>query len=94
VETRTRVSFLQAEIRADLLPNLTGRMITNMDLRNNVLVENRVGFDLKWQCWGLTVEYISRHDDEDELRFAVNLLGIGSSIGTGASLGALGGASR
>jgi hypothetical protein len=57
-----------------------------MDLRTNVLVENRVAFDFRWQCWGFTVEYVSRHQDEDELRFAVNLLGLGAPIGTAASL--------
>lgn len=85
-----RVSFLQGNVTADLTSWLTGRLTTNWDLRADVMVENRVGLDFKWQCWAFTVEYVSRHQDEDELRFAVNLLGVGAPITTGTGLGTLG----
>ncbi|MGH7323191.1 MAG: LPS-assembly protein LptD [Candidatus Rokuibacteriota bacterium] len=85
-----RVNFLQGNLSAELTSWVVGRLTTNWDLRADVLVENRVGVDLKWQCWAFTVEFISRHQDEDEVRFAVNLLGVGAPITTGAGLGTLG----
>ncbi len=85
-----RVNFLQGYLSAELTPWMVSRLTTNWDMRADVFVESRVGVDLKWQCWALTVEFVSRHDDEDEVRFAVNLLGVGAPITTGAGLGALG----
>jgi LPS-assembly protein len=84
------VNFLQGTLKADLLRWATVRVETNWDLRNDVFVENRFGIDLKWQCWAFTVEYVSRHLNEDELRFAVNLLGVGAPITTGTRLGGVG----
>ncbi len=52
-------------------------------------VENRVGVDIQWQCWSVLLEYVDRHRSDDELRFTVNLLGIGQTgtrFGTGAFL--------
>jgi LPS-assembly protein len=82
-----RVSFLQGALRAELLSWAVLRTETNWDVRRDVFVENRVGLDLKWQCWAFTVEYIVRHANEDELRFALNLLGVGAPITTAARLG-------
>jgi hypothetical protein len=82
-----RVSFLQGALRAELLSWAVLRWETNWDARRDVFVENRVGLDLKWQCWAFTVEYIGRHANEDELRFALNLLGVGAPVTTRARLG-------
>jgi hypothetical protein len=38
----------------------------------------------------LSLEYVSRHDDEDEVRFAINLLGVGGPIGTGSRISGTG----
>jgi hypothetical protein len=83
-----RVNFVQGSLSAELASWLVGRVTTNWDVRSDVFVENRVAVDLKWQCWAVTVEFVSRHDNEDEVRFAVNLLGVGAPITTGAGLGA------
>jgi LPS-assembly protein len=85
-----RVNFLQAEARAELTRILTARASTNLDIRTETLVEQRVAADVKFQCWALTVEYIRRERRDDEVRFAVNLLGIGGPIRTSVGLGALG----
>ena len=82
------VSFLQAGLAADLTAFLGARLITNYDLRTSTLVENRLAVDVKFQCWAFTVEYISRDPGSDEVRFAVNLLGMGGPIGTGVGVGA------
>jgi LPS-assembly protein len=96
-----RISFLQGAVTADVTDNVTGRLVTNWDLRANTFVENRVGADIRFQCYSITVEYINRarradgRRVDDEVRVAVNLLGIGGPIGTSIGLGGLlGGGAR
>lgn len=84
------VNFLQGTLRADVTRWTTVRAETNWDLRADVFVENRFGLDLKFQCWAFTVEYVARNNNEDELRFALNLLGVGAPITTGTRLGGVG----
>jgi hypothetical protein len=61
-------------------------------------VENRIAVDLKWQCWAFSVEFVSRVKDpvtnraEEQLRFTVNLLGMGAPLSTSVGLGGLIGA--
>ena len=86
-----RINFLQGTVTADVTRWLTGRFATNWDLRTNNFVENHFGFDLKWQCWAFSLEFITRYKNEDELRFSLNLLGLGAPLTTGTGLGALGG---
>jgi LPS-assembly protein len=61
------------------------RASTEYDVLAGTKVENRVGVDILWQCWALLLEYVDRHKDEDEIRFSVNLLGVGQ---TGTRFGA------
>lgn len=84
-----RVNFLQGNLSADVTRWATGRLTTNWDLRTNTFVENAIALELKWQCWSFTVEFIRRHQNEDELRFALNLLGVGTPLAT--RFGGLGG---
>lgn len=86
------VSFLQSSLALDLTAFLGARMTTNWDLKTNTFVENRLAIDVRFQCWAFTVEYVSRNPGADEVRFAVNLLGIGSPISTGVGVGATSGA--
>jgi LPS-assembly protein len=97
-----RLSFLQGNATLEANRHLTGRVTTNWDLKTNQFVENRYGIDIRFQCYAITVDYVDRpriagRGGEDELRFAVNLLGVGgpvqSSIGLG-SLTSAGGATR
>lgn len=83
------VNFLQGAATADLARVLTVRLTTNWDLRTDTFVENRVAVDWRFQCWALTVEYVQRPRQEDEVRFAVNLLGVGAPLTTAVGLGAL-----
>jgi LPS-assembly protein len=88
------VSFLQGALTAEILGNVTGRFSTNWDLRTGRFVENRYGVEVRFQCYALTVEYVARSREagrggEDEIRFAVNLLGVGGPITTGVGLGSL-----
>jgi LPS-assembly protein len=74
---RADIEFVKGELQAKVLPSLDLRGATNWDVRSGTLVETRVGFDLHFQCWAILVEYIDRARNEDELRFSVNLLGVG-----------------
>ena len=88
---RHNADFLQGSVIAELTRFLIARATTNWDLKTDTFVENRVGFDLRFQCWALSVEYVSRNKHEDSVVFTVNLLGVGAPLSTSAGLGALGG---
>ena len=89
------LSFMQGTLNANVTRNLIARLSTNWDLRENRFLENRYAVDLKFQCFAITVEYVDRssrlggRSGEDEVRFAVNLLGLSSPIQTSLGLGAL-----
>jgi LPS-assembly protein len=88
------VSFLQGALTAEIARNVTGRVLTNMDLRTERFIESRYGVEVRFQCYSLTVEYVARSREagrrgEDEIRLAVNLLGVGGPIATGVGLGSL-----
>ncbi|HET9488300.1 MAG TPA: LPS assembly protein LptD [Methylomirabilota bacterium] len=88
-----RVSFVQARLEADVASWLVARASADWDLRSDIFVESRIGADFRWSCWAFSLEYVSRHDDEDEVRFAINLLGVGGPIGTGSRISGTGPAS-
>ncbi|MGH7392109.1 MAG: LPS-assembly protein LptD [Candidatus Rokuibacteriota bacterium] len=91
VQTTTREAFLQTTMRAELFSWAVVRLESNWDVKQNVFVENRYGVDLRWQCWAFTIEYVKRHNDEDEIRFALNLLGVGAPLQFGSKLQTTGG---
>lgn len=80
------VNFLQGGLTAELGRHLVGHFKTNLDMKAGTFVENRFAVDFRFDCWAVTLEYVNRGRDsvgggEDEVRFAVNLLGLGP-IGT------------
>jgi LPS-assembly protein len=84
------VNFVQAGIAGELTARLGGRYSANWDVRSGTLVEHRAGVDLRWQCWSLSIEYVARHRDDDEFRFALNLLGVGTALRSSVGAGPLG----
>jgi LPS-assembly protein len=86
-----RINFLQGNLHADLTRYVTARFNTNWDTRTDTFVENRFGLDIKFQCWAFTIEYVSRHRNEDEFRFSVNLLGVGAPLSSSFGFAPLGG---
>jgi LPS-assembly protein len=82
-------TFLQGGFNLPIARWMTVRSSVNWDLRRGDFSESRVAADLRWQCWALTVEYVNRAHRDDEIRFALNLLGVGGPIGTGVGLGAI-----
>lgn len=92
-----RISFLQAAATADLTRNLAGRFSTNWDLRSDTFVESRIALDFRFQCYAFTLEYVNRSREtgrrgEDEVRFALSLLGVGGPVTTSVGVGSLTGA--
>jgi LPS-assembly protein len=82
-------STVTAGIQARIGAHVNVRATTEYDVLNTSKVENRVGVDIHWQCWSVLLEYVDRHRSDDEIRFSVNLLGIGQTgtrFGTGAFL--------
>jgi LPS-assembly protein len=84
-----RVNYLQGSVRADLTSLFTVRAATEWDIRTTTFVENRVALDVKFQCWAFTVELVNRERDDTEVRFVINLLGVGGPLQTSMGLGAL-----
>jgi LPS-assembly protein len=84
-----RFNFLTSGLAADISRYVTVRNTNFFDARTLSFVESRAALDIKFQCWALTVEFVHRERRDDELRFAVNLLGVGGPIQTSVGLGAL-----
>jgi hypothetical protein len=85
-ETNPKYLTANGSIAARITSYLNARVSTEWDVRNGTKVENRFGVDLHFQCWAILLEYVDRHNNEDEFRFSVNLLGLGqtgSRLGTG-----------
>jgi LPS-assembly protein len=84
-----RFNFVTTGLTADVSRYVTLRNTNFFDVRTRTFVESRASADIKFQCWALTVEFVHRDNRDDELRFAVNLLGVGGPIRTSVGLGAL-----
>jgi LPS transport system D len=74
-------NYVTGQVSAKLLANLDGHVAVGYDVRQNTSVENRFGFDWRFQCFAISAEYVNRHKNENEFRFSINLLGVGP-IGT------------
>jgi LPS-assembly protein len=77
---------VNATIAARLGAHVNARASTEYDVLAGTKVENRFGMDIHWQCWAVLLEYVDRHRSDDEIRFSVNLLGVGQTgtrFGTG-----------
>jgi LPS-assembly protein len=84
-----RFNFITTGLVADISRYVTLRNANFFDARTLAFVESRTAADIKFQCWALTVEFVHREGRADEVRFAVNLLGVGGPIRTSVGLGAL-----
>ena len=82
-------NFVQGMVRADLNRYVSANVITNWDIRTDTFVENRVGVNVRFQCWALDFSYITRAKEQglsasdNEFRFALYLLGVGGPFGIG-----------
>jgi LPS-assembly protein len=87
-DSAQRTNFLQGGARVELSQYLVARAATNWDMRTDTFVENQFGFDLRFQCYEITVLFVDRTRElgrsraDEEVRFSVNLLGVGGPIRT------------
>jgi LPS-assembly protein len=87
-DAEQRTNFLQGGARVEITQNLAARMATNWDMRTDTFVENQFGVDIRFQCWEVSVVYIDRTREagrsraDEEVRFSVNLLGVGGPLRT------------
>ena len=84
-----KITFLQSGFTVSPWAWLTTRGSINWDLYTTTFLENRLAFDLHWQCWALSIEFINRVHRDDEIRFTLNLLGVSGPISTRLGLGAI-----
>jgi LPS-assembly protein len=85
----SNITFLQGGFNAAVSRRVTLRSAVDWDLRRGEFTETRLATDLHWQCWALTIEFVRRARRDDEIRFAINLLGVGGPIGSSVGLGAI-----
>jgi LPS-assembly protein len=88
------ITYLQGGLTLNPWPWLTTRSSVNWDLYSSTFVESRLAVDLHWQCWELSIEYVNRAGRDDEVRFSLNLLGVGGPLSTRVGLGAIGASQR
>jgi LPS-assembly protein len=89
-------NFLTASARADITRYLSANVSTNWDIRSNTFVENRFGLDIRFQCWAFDFAYVARAREQglnfsdNQVRFAIYLLGVGGPFGLGQRLSGFG----
>jgi LPS-assembly protein len=82
-------NFIQGSLRADLTRYMSASVTTAWDVKTETFVENRIGVDFRFQCWALDFSYVVRSKEQglnvvdNELRFAIYLLGVGGRFGLG-----------
>jgi hypothetical protein len=62
-----------------LLSNLDVRGATSWDALKGDRDRESGRHRLALRCWSVSAEYVNRHNDENEFRFMVNLLGVGQT---------------
>ncbi|MBI3626250.1 MAG: LPS assembly protein LptD [Candidatus Rokubacteria bacterium] len=92
-DNQAKIEFVRGEVLAKLTRTLDVHGSTHWDVRSGRLVESRLGIDVHCQCASVSVELIDRSGvglarNEQEVRFSVNLLGLGQ-VGTKTGLGAV-----
>ena len=70
-------NYLSGQVSAKILANLDAHVSVAYDVRGSASIENRFGFQWRFQCFSIAAEYVNRDRNENEFRFAIGLLGIG-----------------
>ncbi|HXJ84457.1 MAG TPA: LPS assembly protein LptD [Candidatus Methylomirabilis sp.] len=74
-------NFVETRVAARVLSNLDAHLSVNYDIQAGKSIENRIGFDWRFQCFVISAEYVQRKGNENEFHVAISLLGVGQ-IGT------------
>jgi hypothetical protein len=79
-------NWVVGEVTGRILANVDGHVTTNWDVGAGALVEGRVGFQWRFQCFSIMADYVYRKNNESQFRFAIGLLGVGQ-FGTNVGAG-------
>jgi LPS-assembly protein len=79
--------FLQAGATARLSRFVDAKVSSAWDVTSGRATEARGGFDIHFDCWAITTEYVYRYGQDTEFRFSVNLLGMGQASTSARGLG-------
>ena len=74
-------NFVETRVAARILSNLDAHLGVNYDIIAGKSIENRLGFDWRFQCFVISAEFVQRKGNENEFHVAISLLGVGQ-IGT------------
>jgi LPS-assembly protein len=74
--TLDSIEEVNADLRAVITDNLTGRLVLRLDRFNNRTVETTVGLFYSKQCWGVGVDYTRSYND-DTVMLKISLAGLG-----------------
>ena len=74
-------NFVETRVAARILANLDAHLGVNYDIIAGKSIENRLGFDWRFQCFVISAEFVQRKGNENEFHVAISLLGVGQ-IGT------------
>jgi LPS-assembly protein len=77
----SRIEFYQAQATARLSDRLLFRGVSHFDARRGVVVESRLGAEVRFQCWSVALTYVNQTESDHGFRVSVGLLGIGQ-VGT------------
>ena len=71
--------FLAAGAAARLSRFVDAKISSAWDVTAGRATEARGGLDIHFDCWAITTEYIYRYGQDSEIRFSINLLGVGQA---------------
>jgi LPS-assembly protein len=79
--------FIEAGATARLSRFVDAKTHTAWDVTAGRATEVRGGLDIHFDCWAILSEYIYRFGQDNELRFSINLLGVGQAATAARGLG-------
>jgi LPS-assembly protein len=79
--------FIQAGGTARLSRFVDAKVSSAWDATAGRATEVRGGFDIHFDCWAITTEYVYRYGQDTEFRFSVNLLGMGQASTSARGIG-------
>jgi LPS-assembly protein len=80
-------NFIEAGATARLSRFVNARTSSAWDVTAGRATEVRGGLDIHFDCWAILSEYIYRYGQDNEIRFSVNLLGVGQAATQARGLG-------
>ena len=80
-------NFIEAGGTSRLSRFADARVNSVWDVTAGRATEVRGGLDIHFDCWAILTEYIYRYGQDNEIRFSINLLGVGQVATQARGLG-------